>query len=84
MLGYQEVGKDGDIAIFNAHPLSIYAIPQKTIVDGNLKFDINKDADDMRLLVDPDTAVEDVLLLDQHDHERCLEGAMLNNLLETN
>ncbi len=77
-----EVGKDGDVAIFNAHPLSIYAIPQKTIVDGTLKFDINNDADDMRLLVNPDTAIEDVLVLEQHDHERCLEGAMLNDLLE--
>ena len=82
-VGSIEVGKDGDIAIFNAHPLSIYAIPQKTIVEGKVKFDIDQDADDMRLLVNPDTEVEDVLLMDRHDHERCLEGAMLNELLQS-
>ena len=38
----------------------------------------------MRLLVNPETDVEDVLLLEDHDHDRCLEGAMLNDLLETN
>lgn len=79
--GSIEVGKDGDIAIFNAHPLSIYAIPQKTIVDGNVKFDINKDADDQRLLVNPDTAVDEVFMLDQHDHDRCMEGAFENGSL---
>ena len=82
-VGSIEVGKDGDIAIFNAHPLSIYAIPQKTIVDGVVKFDINQDADDMRLLVDPERKVEDVLILDNHDHEQCMEGAFLNNVLES-
>ncbi len=83
-VGSIEVGKDGDIAIFNAHPLSIYAIPQMTIVDGKIKFDIKNDADDMRLMVDPEQAVDETLLYGDHDHERCLEGAMLNDLLEVN
>ena len=75
-VGSLEVGKDGDVAIFNAHPLSIYAIPQITVVDGIVKFDINENPDDMRLLVDPESKVGEVLILDNHDHERCLEGAM--------
>lgn len=74
-VGSLETGKDGDIAIFNAHPLSIYAIPQMTIVDGVVKFDINENPDDMRLMVNPETDVEEVLLLDNHDHDRCMEGA---------
>ena len=74
-VGSIEIGKDGDLAIFNAHPLSIYAIPQVTIVDGTIKFDIENDPDDMRLLVNPETAVDDVLVLDGHDHHRCMEGA---------
>ena len=82
-VGSIEVGKDGDIAIFNVHPLSIYAVPQKTIVDGVLKFDIENDADDMRLMVDPDTPVDETFIMDAHDHHRCMEGAMLNDLLET-
>ena len=79
--GSLEVGKDGDVAIFNAHPLSIYAIPQMTIVEGQVKFDIDNDVDDMRLLVDPETAVDDVYIFDAHDHHRCMEGAMLNDIL---
>jgi len=74
-VGSLETGKDGDVAIFNAHPLSIYAIPQVTIVDGVVKFDINENPDDMRLMVNPENEVEEVLLLDNHDHHRCMEGA---------
>jgi imidazolonepropionase-like amidohydrolase len=81
-VGSIEVGKDGDIAIFNAHPLSIYAIPQMTIVDGVERFNIETDTDDMRLLVHPETPVDDVLVLDGHDHARCLEGALLNDVLD--
>ncbi len=51
--GSIEVGKDGDVAIFKNHPLSIYAVPQKTIVDGTVRFDIDSDPDDMRIDVDP-------------------------------
>jgi imidazolonepropionase-like amidohydrolase len=53
MAGSIEVGKDGDIAIFRGHPLSVYAIPQMTLVDGAIRFDINKDPDDMRLDINP-------------------------------
>lgn len=52
-VGSIEVGKEADIAIFSAHPLSVYTIPQMTIVDGVIRFDIQKDGDDMRLLADP-------------------------------
>jgi len=53
-VGSLEKGKDGDIAIFSAHPLSVYAIPQMTIVDGVVRFDINEDDNDMRMSVDPE------------------------------
>ncbi len=74
-VGSIEVGKDGDIAIFNAHPLSIYAIPQMTLVEGVVKFNIETDPDDMRLLVDPSDPVDEVILTGSHDHHRCMEGA---------
>ena len=64
-VGSLEVGKDGDVAIFNAHPLSIYTKPIMTIVDGIVKFDIENDADDMRLFVDPETEIDDVYLMDE-------------------
>ncbi len=74
-VGSIEVGKDADLAIFSAHPLSIYAIAQQTIVDGLVRFDIDKDPDDMRLAVDPEAAVETATLWDRSDHHQCLREA---------
>src|SRR5208282_3718805 len=34
-----EVGKDADLAIYNHDPLSVYAVVQKTLVDGQVYFD---------------------------------------------
>lgn len=85
-IGSIEVGKEGDLAIFDRHPLSIYAVNQKTIVDGIVYFDIEKDADDMRLSVDPDSPIETVVLHSHDDNHRCLhEGTLdLYDFLESN
>jgi len=76
-VGSIEVGKDADLALFNAHPLSVYAIPQQTYVDGVMRFDRAEDADDMRLRVDPEAAVDVAMdRLDVHnDEHRCMQGA---------
>ncbi len=71
-VGSIEKGKDGDIAIFDKHPLSIYTIPQMTIVDGVVRFDIKEDQDDMRVDINPEK-VETSMLLEEEDH-RCMEG----------
>ena len=42
-VGSIEVGKDADLAIYNHDPLSVYAIVQKTIIDGKIYFDRQKD-----------------------------------------
>jgi imidazolonepropionase-like amidohydrolase len=42
-VGSIEVGKDADIAIFDHHPLSVYAVAQTTIVDGEIYFDRARD-----------------------------------------
>ncbi len=42
-VGSLETGKDADLVIYNHHPLSIYAVPQKVLIDGNVYFDIQKD-----------------------------------------
>ena len=73
-IGSIEKGKEGDIAIFNAHPLSVYAIPQMTIIDGVIYFDINNDPDDMRLDIDPEEAIPAFFMEDNHNHDRCMEG----------
>ncbi len=74
-VGSIEVGKEADLAIFNAHPLSVYAIAQQTIVDGLVRFDIDRDPDDMRLSVDPEAAVETATLWHENDHRQCLREA---------
>lgn len=73
-VGTIEKGKDGDLAIFNAHPLSIYAIPQMTIVEGNVLFDLKNDPSDMRLDIDPEEKFDDTFLdLNAEDEERCMQ-----------
>ncbi|MCX6197726.1 MAG: amidohydrolase family protein [Bacteroidetes bacterium] len=41
--GSIKVGKDADVVVWSANPLSIYAKAEKTFVDGILFFDIEKD-----------------------------------------
>ncbi len=42
-VGSIEVGKDADFAIYNHDPLSVYAVVQKTIIDGKVYFDRQQD-----------------------------------------
>jgi imidazolonepropionase-like amidohydrolase len=84
-VGSLELGKDGDIAIFNAHPLSSYAVPQYAIVDGNVEFDRAKDADDQRLSVDPVKSTTSFMQArSRHDHDRCMQGVfeLMNYLFQ--
>jgi imidazolonepropionase-like amidohydrolase len=74
-VGSLEVGKDGDVAIFKGHPLSVYAIPMVTIVDGIVRFDREKDPDDVRIYFDPKTAVETSVFQEAgHTHDACMHG----------
>ncbi|AKP53931.1 amidohydrolase family protein [Cyclobacterium amurskyense] len=50
-VGSIEVGKQADLVLFDKHPLSIYAIPQMTWVDGIKYFDRNTDQADQRLKI---------------------------------
>jgi imidazolonepropionase-like amidohydrolase len=42
-VGSVDVGKDADLAIYNHDPLSAYAVVQKTLIDGRVYFDRDKD-----------------------------------------
>lgn len=42
-VGSLEVGKDADLAIWNGHPLSVYARVDTTFVDGEVFFDRQQD-----------------------------------------
>ncbi len=76
-VGSIEVGKDADLVLFDEHPLSVYAIPQLTVVDGIVRFDRAQDADDMRVFVDPEQIVDEATLNEHHrghsHDESCLQ-----------
>ncbi|MEQ8470780.1 MAG: amidohydrolase family protein [Marinoscillum sp.] len=42
-MGSLKVGKDADVVLWNNHPLSIYAKPEMTLVDGVVYFSVEKD-----------------------------------------
>ena len=72
-----EVGKEADVAIFKGHPLSTYTVPMVTIVDGVVRFDREKDADDMRIYIDPTLPLDASTAADTNENrvETCLQGA---------
>jgi len=79
-VGSLEKGKDGDVVIFNKHPLSVYAIPQYTIIDGVVRFDINEDPADMRIDINPEELIPSFFeAVDHHDDDSCMQG--LNEIL---
>jgi adenine deaminase len=43
-MGSIKIGKSADVVLWTDHPLSVYAKPEKTIIDGKVYFDIEKDA----------------------------------------
>ncbi|NJN42522.1 MAG: amidohydrolase family protein [Flammeovirgaceae bacterium] len=73
-VGSIEVGKDGDIAIFKNHPLSIYGVPMTTIVDGVVRFDREKDPADKRLMADPRETIDVTVFVSDSGHENCMQG----------
>lgn len=74
-VGSLEKGKDGDVVVFSKHPLSIYAVPQYTIVDGQVYFDINEDPADIRLDIDPEESIPSFYESgDRHSDDSCLQG----------
>ncbi|MEQ8424962.1 MAG: amidohydrolase family protein, partial [Cyclobacteriaceae bacterium] len=42
-MGSIKTGKSADVVLWNDHPLSVYAKPLKTIIDGKVYFDVEKD-----------------------------------------
>lgn len=74
-VGSLEVGKDADIAIFKGHPLSVYAVPQKTLVDGQVRFDIEKDPDDTRIDINPNEKYSTFYETERnYENSGCLRG----------
>lgn len=65
-MGSLKVGKDADIVIWSAHPLSIQAKAEKTMIDGVILYDINRD-EEMRLANQAEKArIISKMLADNH------------------
>jgi imidazolonepropionase-like amidohydrolase len=72
-VGSIEVGKQADLVIFEGHPLSSYAVPQMTFVDGVKYFDRKADKDDQRLSVAATEMVEPIFLRANEEAHRCMQ-----------
>jgi len=79
-VGSIEVGKQADLGIWNAHPLSVYAINEMTLIDGVVYFNRDEDEDDMRLdqAVNPTQNYDDTakLMYETHssrNHHACVQ-----------
>ncbi len=73
-VGSLEVNKEADVAIFKNHPLSVYATPQMTIVDGVVRFDINEDMDDMRMEINPEAMLPAFYEQSEGHEDKCMQG----------
>ena len=71
-VGSIEEGKDGDLAVFTDHPLSVYTRVAMTFVDGVRRFDAQRDGDDQRLVVDPEAEVLETHLYADRLLDACL------------
>lgn len=74
-VGSIEQGKEADLVIFEGHPLSIYAVPQMTIVDGIVRFDRATDVADMRVDIDPEETTPSFYDYSHGiEHDKCMHG----------
>jgi len=72
-VGSIEVGKQADLVIFEGHPLSAYAVPQMTFVDGVKYFDRKADREDQRQWVAATEMVEPIFLRANEEAHRCMQ-----------
>jgi len=49
-MGSLKIGKSADVVLWTDHPLSVYAKAEKTIIDGKVYYDIEKDAENNKVL----------------------------------
>ena len=79
-VGSLEPGKDGDMVIFKRSSVVGICHFVYTLIDGVVKFDREKDADDQRLYVDPKQTIDitDAPVFEEtlsHDHDECMKNA---------
>jgi cytosine/adenosine deaminase-related metal-dependent hydrolase len=73
-IGSIEVGKDADLVVYNKHPLSVYAVPQKTLVDGVVYFDREKDLELRKQIADEKKALLEKMKKDEEKDKKKPKG----------
>ncbi len=86
-VGSIEPGKDADLVLWSDHPLSVYAVAQKTFIDGVLYFDIDRDRElreatakernriIQKMLQEPGAKTDPPLKESGRGHQHCLDEA---------
>jgi adenine deaminase len=77
--GSLEKGKQADLAIWSAHPLSIYAVCEQTFVDGVAYFNKATDAADQRLVISAEENY-DLVVKSGRNYDSCMDGVF--NLMD--
>lgn len=66
-VGSIKVGKDADVVLWNNNPLSIYAKPEKTIIEGVVYFDIDKDLELQKTIQQEKNMLINMMLKEKKD-----------------
>lgn len=60
-VGSIERGKDADLVIYDKHPLSVYAVVQKVLIDGQVYFDRQQDLERRQQIAEEKKALQEKL-----------------------
>ncbi|MFA0963733.1 amidohydrolase family protein [Roseivirga sp. BDSF3-8] len=75
-MGSIKEGKDADLVLWNNNPLSIYAKPEKTMVDGTIYFDMEKD-EEKRAELEKERARLIALMMEEGGNGNGKKGAVM-------
>ncbi len=73
-VGSIKVGKDADLVLWSDHPLSIYAKPLKTIVDGIIYYDVDRDLQMRKNIIEERNRLTQKMLGEKKIRRACCTG----------
>jgi imidazolonepropionase-like amidohydrolase len=65
-VGSVKVGKDADLVLWNGNPLSVYSKAEKTMIEGVVYFDIERDAAQRKVIAEERTALINMMLKEKN------------------
>jgi len=65
-VGSIKVGKDADVVLWNNHPLSIYAKAEKTLIEGVVYYDLQKDEEQRTAIANERNSLIGQLMLEKN------------------